>query len=285
MRKIYYHFSLFAGFLLCLISSFALMKGRSSAANAAEASATAQQQETKQIASPPNTASLQEPSCRRRLFAENSFIICRVNPAHNTIKLFLADQHGKAYQYFRNIRAMLEKQGQKAVFLMNAGMYHKDYSPVGLYIENGIQLYPVSTSSGKGNFFMKPNGVFYITGDKAGVSATEAFLKAGIAPRCATQSGPMLVIDNHIHPKFIPHSSFREYRNGVGVTAQGDVFFAISEQKINFYDFAQMFRDKLHTPNALFLDGSISSIYAPDVSRADWFYPMGPIIGVTAPAH
>jgi uncharacterized protein YigE (DUF2233 family) len=36
----------------------------------------------------------------------------------------------------------------------------------------------------------------------------------------------------------------------------------------------------LKCADALFLDGSISSIYAPPLLRNDRFMPMGPIIGV-----
>jgi len=43
--------------------------------------------------------------------------------------------------------------------------------------------------------------------------------------------------------------------------------------------FATFFRDGLRCPNALFLDGSIASLYAPGLRRADWFFAMGPMIG------
>jgi uncharacterized protein YigE (DUF2233 family) len=40
---------------------------------------------------------------------------------------------------------------------------------------------------------MKPNGVFYISGDRAAVVETRAFLKHRPQADLATQSGPMLV--------------------------------------------------------------------------------------------
>jgi prepilin-type processing-associated H-X9-DG protein len=55
--------------------------------------------------------------------------------------------------------------------------------------------------------------------------------------------------------------------------------FAISEGLVTFGQFARLFRDALGFNNALFLDGSVSSLYAPSLNRADARWPMGPIIG------
>ncbi len=57
---------------------------------------------------------------------------------------------------------------------MNAGMYHEDLSPVGLYVEEGREQAILQTGGGEGNFFLKPNGVFFVTrAGKSGVLATE----------------------------------------------------------------------------------------------------------------
>jgi uncharacterized protein YigE (DUF2233 family) len=42
------------------------------------------------------------------------------------------------------------------------------------------------------------------------------------------------------------------------------VKFALSEGAVNFYSFAKFFRDVLGCPDALYLDGSISTFYAPE---------------------
>jgi len=218
--------------------------------------------------------------CGRELFEAKSYIVCRADPRRDDIRLFLHDEQGRAYKRFAPLNVALAKRQETLAFAMNAGMYHADYSAVGLYIEKGQESHAISTRQGPGNFHMLPNGVFYLDEGKAGVLDTQSYLTAAIRPFFATQSGPMLVIDNQIHPRFIVNSPFLEYRNGVGVTEAGTVMFVISESKVNFDEMARFFRDRLVTPNALFLDGSISSLYAPEIDRADWFYPMGPIIGV-----
>lgn len=219
--------------------------------------------------------------CTKENFENKSYVVCRANPAIDHIELFLNDADNKPYNRFYRLENALNTKGKTLAFAMNAGMYHADYSAVGLYIENGKELYPVSTKDGPGNFHMKPNGIFFINNGKAGVLNTDSFLALGLKPQLATQSGPMLVINNAIHHRFIPQSPYLEYRNGVGVTDEGEVIFIISEQKVNFDEMARFFRDKLKTPNALFFDGSISSLYAPELSRKDWWHGLGPIIAVT----
>lgn len=222
--------------------------------------------------------------CKRETFENKSYIVCSVDPSKLKIALFLNDAANRPFKYFRNIEKMLQTRGQTLAFAVNGGMYHKDYSAVGLYVENGKELHPLSTKDGPGNFHMKPNGVFFIRNDKAAILDTEAFKKISFMPDLATQSGPMLVINNAIHPRFIPNSPYLEYRNGVGVREDGTVVFVNSEMKVNFDELARFFRDSLKTPNALFLDGSISSLYAPEMKRYDWWYGLGPIIGVVIPA-
>jgi len=127
---------------------------------------------------------------------------------------------------------------------------------------------------------MKPNGVFYFDSRRAGILETQAFLRAGLRPDYATQSGPLLVQGGVFHPKIEPSGTSEKIRNGVGVRDGHVAVFAISEDPVTFYRFASLFRDRLGCPDALFLDGSISSLFAPAVGRADGLLPLGPMVGV-----
>jgi uncharacterized protein YigE (DUF2233 family) len=165
---------------------------------------------------------------------------------------------------------------------MNGGMFHPSHAPVGLYIEGGRESTPLNTATEPGNFFLKPNGVFAVLADGRAV-VVETSRWAALAPkaRLATQSGPMLVIEGKLHPAFRESSDSRLFRNGVGVSSEGKVLFVISEDPVNFYEFATLFRDALKCRNALFLDGTISSLYAPELKRNDQKFPLGPILGVS----
>jgi uncharacterized protein YigE (DUF2233 family) len=76
-------------------------------------------------------------------------------------------------------------------------------------------------------------------------------------------------------------------RDGVGVCGKGEVKFAITEERVNFHDFARFFRDGLGCENALFLDGgSAPGLYAPELERNDapGHGGYGPIIAVVEAA-
>jgi uncharacterized protein YigE (DUF2233 family) len=154
-------------------------------------------------------------------------------------------------------------------------------SAVGLYVERGRELVHANTKSGTGNFHMKPNGIFYISGGSAAVAETQAFLKQRPRADLATQSGPMLVTDGRLHPRFKRGSTSLKLRTGVGVRTDGKVIFAISQEPVSFESFARLFRDGQKCPNALFLDGgSASSFYAPTLNRFSNVLPIGPMLAV-----
>ena len=212
---------------------------------------------------------------------DNAYTVCQFDVTTNRVELFWADEAKKPFGDFSTLAAALEQDGKRLTFAMNAGMYSDTLAPIGLYVENGKELKKVNTRKGPGNFHLMPNGVFYIAGDRAGVLETGNYLKQAPRARLASQSGPMLVIDGKLHPKFRKDSTSRKRRNGVGVKDGGrTVVFAISDGAVTFHEFGRLFRDHLKTPNALFFDGTVSSLYAPGLNRSDWGRPMGPIVGV-----
>ena len=162
---------------------------------------------------------------------------------------------------------------------MNAGMFDENQRPIGLYVEDGKQAKKLNRRNGAGNFHLKPNGVFYIVDGKPAVLDSESYARSGIKPQFASQSGPMLVINGEIHPKFSATGTSRKIRNGVGINADGNAVFAISDTAVTFHEFASLFRDQLMCRNALFFDGSVSGLYAPELGRNDGFLPLGPMVG------
>ncbi len=222
-------------------------------------------------------------SCRDTEFDGLSFTICEVDPASDDLRLFLTDDRGGLYGSFSAIDR--EASGTaKLAFAMNAGMYHPDRRPVGQYLENGSEVMRLVTNPGPGNFGLLPNGVFCIGDDTARTIETLAYEKEAPDCRYATQSGPMLVIDGKLHPRFLPDSTSRNIRNGVGTTENGDrAVFAISNEPVTFHEFGRFFRDALTLPQALYFDGNVSRLHAPGLKRSDPGFAMGPIVGVMTP--
>lgn len=219
-------------------------------------------------------------ACRPVSFAAAHFTVCSFDVRQDRLALYNLDARGQPYGTFSALKAAVKAQGRDLAFAMNAGMFGIDLKPVGLYVEQGRQLKKINRRNGGGNFHLKPNGVFFIAGDRAGVMETEAFVKASPHVDYATQSGPMLVIDGAIHPKISPDGTSAKLRNGVGVMDDHHVTFAISDEPVTFYDFARLFRDGLKCRNALFFDGSVSSLYAPAIGRDDGYVPLGPMVGL-----
>ena len=184
------------------------------------------------------------------------------------------------------VKDKLEAQKKDVKMITNAGMYTPKNDPEGLYISNQKQLFPLDTGFKEElNFYMLPNGIFYVdTMNVPGVVQTEAYQKFSDSKlktiALATQSGPMLLIDGNIHPRFNRFAPSKKIRSGVGVF--GDkVVFAITRERSNFFDFASFFQDYFNCQNALFLDGTISKMYLKDRESIDKGGAFGPVISIS----
>jgi uncharacterized protein YigE (DUF2233 family) len=219
-------------------------------------------------------------ACQQRTWEEKAYLVCAY-PRGADIRTFFADPEGEPFGTFTSLSESLAARGEKLLFAMNGGMYHPDYKPVGLYIEGGVQQKSANQRAGAGNFGMKPNGVFYVLRNgETGVMETGRFIGRRLPVAYATQSGPMLVIDGKLHPRIREDGTSRKIRNGVAVCDDGQTRFAISNEPVTFFEFATLFSDALACSNALYLDGTISAVYAPSVGRHDRWRPMGPIVAV-----
>jgi uncharacterized protein YigE (DUF2233 family) len=225
-----------------------------------------------------------EAACAPKTFDGAAYTVCAFDPRHDDLRLYWKGPDDKPFGSLAALAKALKDAGVKLVFAMNAGMFQEDQSPMGLYVEKSQVVHAADTRDAVGsNFHLKPNGVFWIGDGVAGVSETGRYLASAPQARYATQSGPMLVIDGRIHPKIRPDGTSAKIRNGVGIDDHGAVVFAISDGPVTFEMFARLFRDGLGCRNALFLDGSLSSLYAPELNRDDEILPIGPIVGVVKP--
>lgn len=210
---------------------------------------------------------------------DDQIVVYTVDPKTQDIQLYWKNDKGENLKSIQNLKAYVESKNMTLVFAMNGGMFKKDLSPQGLFIQNKKTLTPLDTANGNGNFYLKPNGVFYITTDNTPFVCKSVDFKNKGNIKYATQSGPMLVIDGQIHSAFKQGSTNLNIRNGVGILPGNKVVFAISKKEINFYDFAKFFQD-LGCKNALYLDGFVSRIYLPEKNQVQTDGNFGVIIGV-----
>jgi uncharacterized protein YigE (DUF2233 family) len=217
-----------------------------------------------------------EKACGHKTFEGEGFVVCTFDPRSSDLKLT------NSAKRFPELSGHLGAKRDRVLFAMNAGMFSKSGAPLGLYVENGKEKRGVNTGKGLGNFYMKPNGVFWV--DAAGVhaSVTDEFVVAKPKAKWATQSGPMMVIDGKLHPEINEDGPSRNIRNGVGVRDNHTAFFAISDKPISFGKLARFFRDGLKCEDALYLDGAVSSLWDPHGERMDKGYDLGPVVVVSS---
>ncbi len=214
-------------------------------------------------------ASAQALSSQDLTYRGAAYFVVTVQPGRDQLRLSWQDVNAQPYGTIGALKSALGAQGKTLLFATNSGIYAPGLRPLGLHVQRGETLVGLNRARSGGNFALLPNGVFWVQGSKAGVSESRAYAASNLKPDYASQSGPLLVQGGRLHPSFNADSQSLKLRSGVGVCrgapGQGSVVkFAISEGAVNFYDFARFFRDALSCPDALYLDGSISTIYTPD---------------------
>lgn len=201
-------------------------------------------------------------------FEGKRYFVFEVDPHKYKIELF---NHSEKRNTIYDFELLAKEKKNELIFAMNAGMFEKDLSPVGLFISGSKTYRKVNLrKSGSGNFYdLSPNGIFLLdSNENASVIPSDMYNEDRHKVRLATQSGPMLVINGLFNKKFIKGSSNRYIRNGVGINKNQKVVFVVSLDMVNFYELADFFKTKLGCLNALYLDGAISQYYAPDLHPA-----------------
>ena len=208
----------------------------------------------------------QAPNSVEMTFAGQNYRVVTIDLQHEVLSLHWRNpESGQAFGSIESLRQWGATHSRQLLFAANAGIYDKQYAPLGLHVENGKTLVPLNLAHGNpasGNFSLLPNGVFAIyTDGHAAVRTSDDFKTDGKDVLWATQSGPMLVIDGQLNDQFLDDSGSVKWRSGVCATTPTKVIFAVSEGPVNFHTFAQLFRDRLGCRDALYLDGSISQLY------------------------
>lgn len=219
-------------------------------------------------------------------FLDKEFVCYWVDVRADELGLFWRDRENKPLATFSRLREQVRPRQLK--FAINAGIFSRDLTPLGLHVENGKELRPLNLKSlegGQYNFYLQPNGVFFVHRGGAGVVASEVYARLALPAQWACQSGPLLMTNGVFHPAFRPASTNFFLRSGVGVNRRGEVVFALSLQRLRFYDFARLFKEKLECDDALYLDGEICAVYLPELGfTEDGRSPFAAMFAVTAPA-
>lgn len=274
MRRVMLAFSLLAGLSACseAPAGEAVVTVKLDGSEPAEDAPTPAPTTTPTLAAGPS-------ACRSVTFEDATLTDCIADPAVHRITMANLGPDKMPFGTLSAFAASVD--GDTIAFATNGGMYGNDLKPIGYYVQNGDRLSELNRGDGSGNFYMKPNGVFFGTGGKWQVLGSNTFFKTvGDRPEFGTQSGPLMLIDGKLHPDIQDNGPSKAIRNAVGVDAGGKAHFVISNAPISFGQLARFFRDELKVANALYLDGQVSSLWDPAGARLDRGR-VGPIIVVT----
>lgn len=224
---------------------------------------------------------------------DNSFIAFIADPKKHSLRIHgqgesIIGERKVPFNTLSSIQKKLALEQQDVLMLTNGGMFTNSYNAEGLLIIDSQEISAIDTGNSEQflNFYFKPNGIFYIENDEFKISETMNFLQAcaagDINPVFATQSGPMLLLDDKIHDGFNQDSQSKKIRSGVGVLDNGKAIFIVSQTELTFYDFANLFQSLFSVKDALFLDGAISKIYVKDLIGSGMGHKFGPIVSVSA---
>jgi len=69
---------------------------------------------------------------------DDKFVFHKIDLSKQNLELYWKDELGKNLSNFRILKQWLGKKNEELVFATNGGMYLKDRSPQGLFIQNGV---------------------------------------------------------------------------------------------------------------------------------------------------
>lgn len=223
------------------------------------------------------------PACSEQTFEGDRFVTCGYDPQRDALEIAWTPAPRTLGGFARLERSLGPAAAARVRFAMNAGMYDPARRPVGLLVQAGRTEHPLDPGPGDGNFHLLPNGVFW-TDAAGGAHVTEARRYASEQPAAAwaTQSGPLLLEDGRLHPAVAQNGASVQIRNAVGACGGGAARFVISSDPVSFGRLARFMRDRLRCPDALYLDGAVSSLWAPVLRRRDPRSGLGPLVVVSA---
>ncbi|MEO0871277.1 MAG: phosphodiester glycosidase family protein, partial [Pseudomonadota bacterium] len=204
-----------------------------------------------------------ESACSPVRFEDIDFTHCIADPAEHSISVVYGP--GDQSQAYGSLSAFAESvEAGTIAFAMNGGAFSDDLTPRGYLVSGGDRLSQLNRETGDGNFFMKPNGVFFGSAGRWRILTSDRFFSTvRDRPRFGTQSGPMLLVDGELGGAISENGNSRAIRNGVGVDADGKAHFVIALTPLSFGQLARFFRDEAGVSDALFLDANSSSLWDP----------------------
>lgn len=94
-------------------------------------------------------------------FRNNTFDTYKIDLTKDTLIFFSNKKTGSQKLTISYLKDSLANENLELLFATNGGIFDKDMLPLGLCIENSKTIVDLNERNGQGNFYLKPNGVFF----------------------------------------------------------------------------------------------------------------------------
>ena len=199
-------------------------------------------------------------------FNGDSYRICKIPITNETAKNFKIIENKSQLTHKDFIES---KMIEPNCFMINASISDSSCNPIGYYVRDFQVIKPINLTDGSGNFYLKPNGAILFTANDI-VVCESSQIRRFTNVRLGVQSGPMLVNAGITNSQFNPSSQNKNIRCGVGIFVNQKneriLVFAVANNAVTLYSFAQFFLNKLKCTNALCLESGNCVIGLPYIS-------------------
>ncbi len=215
------------------------------------------------------------------------YTVCAVDASR--LEIFWLDETNAPFLDVQTLRGWLAKHGRQLVFATNAGEYESVTEPVGLLIASGVKRQKINLRNGKGNFYEKPNGVFWVANGAPHIAGSEEFNSLNVQPLIATQAGPLLIVNGKPRLDLSSYKGQAYSRSAACITESGTATFVFSSKPVTIADLGEFMHKDLRCSAALYLDGCRTFLFShsPPLDLHGECLPqlkLGPMIGIAEPA-
>jgi uncharacterized protein YigE (DUF2233 family) len=189
---------------------------------------------------------------------------CPFDLTHRPLKVFYLNQAGEAFRSIAALEEDLHLHHEHLLCATNGALFDVGEKPLGWLVVDGVRLHPLNQrQEGSGNFYLQPNGALVIDAAGASIMSTNevSARELQLAPiTIGLQSGPILIRDGVINPRFLADSTSRFTRNAVCLLSPAHGVLLYAPEPVSLFEFSQALLD-FGCRDALYLDGHLSQMW------------------------
>ncbi len=162
----------------------------------------------------------------------------------------------------------------ETVCISEVGFYDNGGNHIGLLQKEGQQISGIDiASSGKGNFYLVPNGVLSFDSLTIQITESKEYNTRTLQEENSIQSGPLLIMNGKLHPKLNLFSPNKHGRSAICTITQNNerfILFVTALDPVNMYTFSVLIKQRFNCDFALLVgSGNTCTNFSPSRSSCD----------------